>query len=139
MRSLFIIASTLLIAAPGLAQTRSGSAGTQSPTTGDVTVSTTSGGTSGNGAVGVSGTADAAAANGGTATTDANARFNTENNTARQRSTATARDEDERARSRASTNVNPKGDVRSRSMTIYKQKGSRPVITRESTVNGEPK
>lgn len=139
MRTLLILGSALLIASPGLAQTRSGGAGTSSPTTGDVSTGTSSSGTSGNGAVGVSGTADAAAANGGTIATNADARFNTENNTARQRSTATASDADERARSRSMTNVTPKGDVRSRSMTIYKQQGSKPVITRERTVNGQSK
>ena len=139
MRTIICIGSALLLAAPALAQTRSGSAGTSSPTTGDVSAGTTSSGTSGQGGVGVSGTADAAAANGGTASTTGDARFNTENNTARQRSTAIASDADERARSRATTRVNPQGDVRSRSMTIYKQRGEKPVITRDSTVNGEPK
>jgi hypothetical protein len=139
MRTLILIGSALLIASPGFAQTKSGSAGTSSPTTGDISVGTTTGGTSGNGTVGVDGTADATAANGGTVSTQADARFNTENNTARQRSLATARDEDERARSRASTKVTPNGDVRSRSMTIYKERGSKPVITRERTVNGEVK
>ncbi|MDB5696540.1 MAG: hypothetical protein JWN21_2083 [Sphingomonas bacterium] len=123
MRTILAIGAVLLLAAPALAQTKSGSAGTSSPTTGDVSVGTTSTGASGNGAVGVSGTADA--------------RFDTQNNTARQGSTAIARDEDERARSRATTRVSPNGDVRSRSMTIYKQRGERPVITGESTVNGQ--
>ena len=139
MRTLLFLAPAILLAGTAQAQVNSGGAGTSSPTTGDVTAGTTSSGTSGEGAVGVQGTADAAAANGGTATTDASARFNTENNTARQRSTATARDDDERARSRASTNLTPNGDVRSRSMTIYKERGSKPVISRERTVNGEPK
>lgn len=139
MRTLLFLAPAIMLAGTAHAQVNSGGAGTSSPTTGDVTAGTTSSGISGDGTVGVDGTADAAAANGGTATTDASARFNTQNNTARQRSTATARDDDERARSRATTNVTPKGDVRSRSMTIYKERGSKPVISRESTVNGQPK
>jgi len=139
MRTTIAIGTMLLLAAPALAQTKSGSAGTSSPTTGDVRVGTTSEGTSGNGALGVSGTADATAANGGTVSTTGDARFNTENNTARQRSTAIARDEDERARSRATTRINPQGDVRSQSMTIYKQRGERAVITRDSSVNGVAK
>ena len=139
MRTFFFLAPVILFAGTAQAQVNSGGAGTSSPTTGDVRAGTTTSGMSGDGAVGVGGTADAAAANGGTTTTDANARFNTQNNTARQRSTATARDDDERARSRAMTHVTPKGDVRSRSMTIYKERGSKPVISRESTVNGEPK
>jgi hypothetical protein len=139
MRSLFLLAPALLVAGAASAQVNTGSAGTSSPTTGDVSAGTTSGGMSGDGAVGVSGTADAAAANGGTVATNGSARFNTHNNTARQRSTATARDDDERARSRSMTNVTPKGDVRSNSMTIYKQRGEKPVISRERTVNGEPK
>jgi hypothetical protein len=139
MRNLIFLAPALLLAGAATAQSNSSSAGTSSPTNRDVTAGTTSSGTSGDGAIGVSGTADAAAANGGTASTDANARFNTANNTARQRSTATARDDDERARSRSMTNVKPNGDVRSNSMTIYKQRGEKPVITRDRTVNGEPK
>ena len=139
MRSFILLAPALFVAGVASAQTNSGGAGTSSPTTGDVSVGTTSSGTSGDGAVGVSGTADAAAANGGTATTSGDARFNTANNTARQRSLATARDDDERARSRATTRVTPKGDVRSRSMTIYKERGEKPVISRERTVNGEPR
>lgn len=139
MRTIFLLVPALALASAAGAQTNSSRAGTSSPTTGDVTVGTTSNGTSGGGAIGVGGTADAAAANGGTATTDASARFNTQNNTARQRSTAIASDDDERARSRATTNVTPTGDVRSRSMTIYKQRGEKPVITRARTVNGTPK
>ena len=139
MRTLILLAPALLVVGVAQAQTNTGSAGTSSPTTGDIRAGTSSSGTSSPGTVGVSGTADASASNGGTATTRGDARFNTENNTARQRSTATARDDDERARSRSSTNVNPRGDVRSRSMTIYKERGSKPVITRESTVNGTPK
>lgn len=139
MRTLLFLAPAILLAGTAQAQVNTGGTGTSTPTTGDVTAGTTSSGVSGDGVVGVDGTADAAAANGGTASTDANARFNTQNNTARQRSSATARDDDERARSRATTNVTPNGDVRSRSMTIYKQRGEKPVISRERTVNGEPK
>ena len=137
MRTLLLVAPALLLAGTATAQSNSSTAGTSSPTTGDVYVGTTTGGVSGDGTVGVSGTADAAAANGGTVSTDANARFNTANNTARQRSTATARDDDERARSRSMTNVLPNGDVRSNSMAKYKQRGEKPVMTRERTVNGE--
>ena len=139
MRTVFLLVPALMAAGLADAQTNRGSAGTSSPTTGDVSAGTTSSGMSGAGTVGVSGTSDASAANGGTATTSGDARFNTQNNTARQRSLASARDEDERARSRSSTRINPNGDVRSNSMTIYKQRGEKPVVTREKTVNGEPK
>lgn len=139
MRKLILLTGALALSGAAVAQTNSGGSSTQSPTTGDVSAGTYSSGTSGDGTVGVSGGGDAVAGDGGTASTDASARFNTQNNTARQRSLATARDDDERARSRSSTNVTPTGDVRSRSMTIYKQRGQRPVITRERTVNGQPR
>ena len=139
MRILPLLVPALLMAGAAEAQTHSSSAGTATPTTGDVTAGTTSSGMSGPGTVGVAGTADAAAANGGTATTSGTARFNTQNDSAHQRSLATASDADERARSRAMTNVTPNGTVRSNSMTIYKQRGQKPVITRDRTVNGEPR
>ena len=70
---------------------------------------------------------------GGTATTDSRAKFN--ENMARQRSVATARDDDERARSMTNTHVRKDGQVRSRSMSIYKERGEKPVIDRQTTTS----
>jgi hypothetical protein len=50
-----------------------------------------------------------------------------------QRSTATARDEDERARSRTHTVVRQGEVVRSRTSSMYKQRGERPVRQVETT------
>lgn len=71
----------------------------------------------------------AAQADGGTAATQSDARFN--QNHAMQRSTANARTDDERARSRTMTHVNKAGQARSRTMSMYKEKGEKPVIERD--------
>lgn len=81
--------------------------------------------------IGVGGGGTAEALNGGTAETRSDAKLNERR--AMQRSVATARDEDERARSRTRTVVK-EDEVRSRTMTRYKQRGEKPVRTMESTV-----
>lgn len=115
-----------------IAQTTAGSA-TSTPTTGDVSAGTYGSGTSDADSVGVSGGGSATAAEGGTAQTDSSARFN--KNNAMQRSTASAKDEDERARSRTMTHARKDGAVRSKSMSIYKERGEKPVITRDSSTS----
>lgn len=67
--------------------------------------------------------------------TDSTAKFNP--NTAHQRSVATARDEDERARSMTNTHVRKDGDVRPRSISIYKERGEKRVITRDVSATPE--
>lgn len=135
MKPLASIAVVALLAAgPALAQ-QSVQSSSSTPTTGDVSAGTYGSGTSTPDSVGVSGGGDAAAADGGTASTESRARFN-ENN-AHQRSVATARDEDERARSMTNTHVRKDGQVRSRSMSIYKEKGEKPVIDRQVDVSGK--
>lgn len=84
--------------------------------------------------IGVQGGGDATAADGGTASTSADAKLNQRR--AMQRSQAQAQDDDERARSRTRTVVRSGGDVRSRTMTKYKADGEKPVIDRTYTVNG---
>lgn len=115
-----------------IAQTTAGSA-SSTPTTGDVSAGTYGSGTSDANSVGVSGGGNATAADGGTAQTDSTARFN--KNSAMQRSTATARDDDERARSRTMTHARKDGAVRSNSMSIYKERGEKPVITRDRSTS----
>jgi hypothetical protein len=130
----WILGALLIAAAPVAAQNSAGSSAA-TPNTGDVSASTWGSGTSTPDSVGVSGGGDATAANGGTATSDSTAKFN--DNVARQRSVATARDEDERARSRTMTMAKKDGDVRSRSMSIYKQRGEKPVITRDKSSSSD--
>jgi hypothetical protein len=113
-----------------LAQITGGSS-SSTPTTGDVSAGTWGSGTTDQNSVGVSGGGTAEAANGGTASTDSSAKFNDKR--AMQRSVATARDEDERARSRTRTTVRKGGELRSNSMSIYKERGEKPVIDRERT------
>ncbi|WP_022681871.1 hypothetical protein [Sphingobium bisphenolivorans] len=131
--------STILIAGALVAGAGSASAqttaGSQSstPTTGNVSAGTYGSGTTDANSVGVSGGGTATAADGGTATTDSRAKFN--ENMARQRSVATARNDDERARSMTNTHVRKDGQVRSRSMSIYKEKGEKPVIDRQTSVS----
>ena len=84
--------------------------------------------------IGIQGGGEATAADGGTASTSADAKLNQRR--AMQRSMATAQDEDERARSRTRTVVRTNGDVRSRTMTKYKADGERPVMDKTYTVNG---
>ena len=116
--------------APAGAQTVStGTSGTASGQ--DVTATTCGQGTTDATSVNVSGCAEAEAADGGTVDTSVNAKTN--DRRAMQKSTATARDEDERARSRTHTIVRKGETVRSRTMSKYKQRGQRPVITKESS------
>ncbi len=119
--SLFALAGFAL--APAGAQTTAGTSGTAQGR--DVSATTCGQGTSTSTSVEVSGCADATAANGGTVNTSNTARTN--NNVGMQRSRATAVDEDERARAMTRTHVRRDGDVRSRTMTFYKEKGERPV------------
>jgi hypothetical protein len=132
-RTLFTLtAAAVLATGAATAQTQAGSQ-SSTPTTGDVSAGTYGSGTTDANSVGVSGGGKATAADGGTASTDSRAKFN--ENMARQRSTATARDDDERARSMTNTHVRKDGRVRSRSMSIYKEKGEKPVIDRQTSVS----
>lgn len=97
----------------------------------DVSASTYGNGTTTDRSVGVSG-GGTATAEGGTATTRSDAKFN--DRRAMQRSVASARTEDERARSRTRTTVRKGDEVRSRTMSIYKERGEKPVIERDHTV-----
>jgi hypothetical protein len=131
---LFTSLATAALVMSGAASAQQTAGSTAStPTTGDVYASTRGSGTSTPDSVEVSGGGEATAANGGTATSDSTARFN--NQSARQRSVATARDEDEHARSRTNTTVRRDGQVRSRSMSIYKERGEKPVIDRDTSVS----
>ena len=128
--------SALAFAAPVSAQVVSG--GTSGGVDGrDVSASTCGQGTTDATGVAVAGCAEAEARNGGTADTSTRARANTRQ--AMQRSVATARDEDERARSRTQTQVRQGDVVRSRTQSIYHERGERPVIERSTnttTANG---
>lgn len=129
------LALSTLSMSPALAQTAQGGAAS-GISRGDLSVGTSSSGqattTPDGRAVGVTGSADAAAANGGQVATDTAARLNERR--AMQSSTATARDEDERATSRSRTIVTPNDMVRSRSMTRYKERGAPPVRETTTTV-----
>lgn len=129
-----LAAATLVMSGAGYAQ-QTAQSSSSTPTTGDVSASTRGGGTSTPDSVNVTGGADAAATNGGAVTTDSRAKFN--DNNAHQRSVATARDDDERARSMTNTHVRKDGQVRSRSMSIYKERGEKPVIDRQTSVSGK--
>lgn len=135
-RPFALLMAGTLMATAGVASAQT-TAGSQSstPTTGDVSASTYGSGTTDANSVGVSGGGAATAADGGTATTDSRAKFN--ENMARQRSVATARDDDERARSMTNTHVRKDGEVRSRSMSIYKERGEKPVIDRQVSTSGK--
>ena len=116
--------SALSFAAPASAQVVSG--GTQGGVTGrDVSASTCGQGSTDGSSITVGGCADAEARNGGTVNTNTRARTN--ERMGMQRSTATARDEDERARSRTMTKVRQGEVVRSRTMSMYKERGEKPV------------
>ena len=84
--------------------------------------------------IGISGGGEANAVN-GAASTQSDAKLNERR--AMQRSVATAQDEDERARSRTRTVVRAGEDVRSRTTSMYKQDGSRPVRETVVTRDGE--
>jgi hypothetical protein len=116
--------SAFAFAAPASAQVVSG--GTQGGVTGrDVSASTCGQGSTDGSSITVGGCADAEARNGGTV--DTNTRARTNERMGMQRSTATARDEDERARSRTMTKVRQGEVVRSRTMSMYKARGEKPV------------
>lgn len=136
MKYLPLLGAVLLAATPALGQEAGTGTSASTPTTGDVSAGTYGSGTSSPTSVGVSGGGTATAADGGIASTDSQARFN--DHMARQRSVATARDDDERARSMTMTQARKDGAVRSRSMAIYKQKGEKPVISRERSVSPAP-
>lgn len=133
MRIPFLIGAALALSGAATAQTQTGGSSSQTPDGRGVQAGTYGSGTSGDGGVGVSGGGSAMAADGGTASTDSSARFNTENNTARQRSRAAATDADERARSTTTTRVRRDGEVVSRSRSFYKERGEKPVIDRQRT------
>ena len=117
-------------AAPAASQVVSG--GTSGGVDGrDVSASTCGNGTTDGNSVGVSGCADAEARNGGTAATSTDAKANERR--AMQRSSAIARDEDERARSRTRTVVRQGEVVRSRTTSMYKERGAPPVRESVST------
>jgi hypothetical protein len=134
MKIITLISATALAAlTPAIAHAQTAGTSASTPTTGDVSAGTYGSGTAGEDSVAISGGGSAEAADGGTASTESRAKFN--DNMARQRSTATARDDDERARSMTNTHVRKDGRVRSRSMSIYKERGEKPVITRERAVS----
>jgi hypothetical protein len=122
----------LAFAAPAAAQVTDGTRGGVQGE--DVSASTCGEGTAGQNSVQVSGCADAEARDGGTVSTQTKAQTN--HRRAMQHSTATARDEDERARSRTHTIVREGETVRSRTSSMYKQRGERPV--REVVTTGSP-
>lgn len=136
-RSSAAIAATLLaLTAPAAAQVSGGTSGS-TPQDRDVRAGTSGYGSTDGQSITVGGTADAAADDGGTATTST--RANTNDRRAMQRSVATAKDDDERARSRTHTVVRQGEVVRSRTHSMYKQRGERPVIERSSTTSKPPK
>jgi hypothetical protein len=121
---LALAASALAFGVPAGAQVVSG--GTEGGVTGeDVSASTCGYGSTDGSGTSVGGCADAEARNGGTAETSTRAKANERR--AMQRSDARARDDDERARSRTRTVVRNGEVVRSRTMSMYKMKGERPV------------
>jgi hypothetical protein len=127
-------AASLALSSGALAQSQTAGSSSGTPADRDVRASTYGSGTSTPDGVSVSGGGHAVAEEGGVASVESSAKFN--NNRARQRSTATARDDDERARSRTTTTVRRNGEVRSRSMSIYKERGERAVIDREVSTSG---
>lgn len=121
-------ALALALAAPASAQVvQGGSSGSLEGE--DVSAGTSGYGSTDGSSITTGGTADAGATNGGTA--DTQVRSNTNDRRGMTKATAKARDDDERARSRTHTIVRDGEVVRSRTMTMYKQKGERPV--RETT------
>jgi hypothetical protein len=122
-----LAASTLALSAfavPAAAQqVKTGTSGTAQGT--DVSASTCGYGSTTATGVHVEGCADASATNGGTVNTSNVARAN--ERMGMQRSRATAVDDDERARSMTHTRVRAGEVVSSRTMTMYKQQGERPV------------
>lgn len=136
MRKTFILAASglvLTLGAPAFAQ----SGGTRGSTQGqDVNAGSSGYGSTDGKSITVGGSADAGASNGGTADTRTRAKVN--HRRGMQMSTATARDDDERARSRTHTVVRQGDVVRSRTSTMYKRKGERPVRTTETYRSDKP-
>lgn len=133
-----LAASALAFAAfasPAAAQVVSGgtSGGLQGE---DVSAGTCGQGTTDGTSIEVSGCADAEARNGGTVDTRTKAKVN--DRRGMQHSTATSRDDDERARSRTHTVVRQGEVVRSRTTSMYKMRGQRPV-RETSTIKATPK
>lgn len=123
-------ALVLAFAAPATAQVvQGGSSGSVEGE--DVNAGTSGYGSTDGTSITTGGTADAGATNGGTA--DTRVKSNTNDRRGMTNATATARDDDERARSRTRTVVRNGEVVRSRTMSMYKQKGERPVREVEST------
>jgi hypothetical protein len=118
-----LAATGLLMAGAASAQPVSG--GTSGGIEGNnVGVSTYGAGQTDGQSIGGKGGADAVAVD-GSVRTKSDAKVNERR--AMQRSTATARTEDERARSRTHTIVRQGETVRSRTMSMYKEKGEKPV------------
>jgi hypothetical protein len=137
MRNRLILAASGLIlatGAPALAQ--SGGTRGSTPADRDVRAGTSGYGSTDGSSITVGGTADAQAADGGTANTRTRAKVNEQRGM--QHSTATARDDDERARSRTHTVVRQGEVVRSRTSTMYKQKGERPERTTDVYRSDKP-
>lgn len=112
-----------LAAAPAAAQTvKGGTSGTAQGT--DVSARTCGSGTTTPNSITVAGCAEATANDGTTSTTN-RARVN--DHMGMQRSTAVARTDEERARSMTHTRVRQGEVVNSRTMTMYKQRGEKPV------------
>lgn len=135
LTSVALAGGLLCAAAPGaMAQTIEGGSaggvageGVSASTYGSGTTTTTPDG----GAIGVSGGGEASAAD-GEAATRSTAKMNERR--AMQNSTARARDDDERARSRTHTIVRQGETVRSRTTSIYRKKGEKPVHENTLTV-----
>lgn len=132
------LAVTLLVVAPAVAQQQPISGGTSGGVQGrDVSAGTSGMGTTDGTRIGTGGTADAAAADGGSVSTNVDSRVN--DRRAMTRSSADARDEDERARSRTRTTVRQGDVVRSRTMSRYKERGEpavREVVRTTTTADG---
>ena len=112
-----------LIAAPASAQTvKGGTSGTAQGT--DVSARTCGSGTTTPNSITVAGCAEATAEDGTTSTRN---RAHVNDHMGMQRSTATARTDEERARSMTHTRVRQGEVVNSRTMTMYKQRGEKPV------------
>lgn len=97
----------------------------------DVSAGTCGQGTTDGSSITVSGCADAEARNGGVVDTRTKAKVN--DRRGMQHSTASSRDDDERVRSRTHTIVRQGEVVRSRTSTMYKMRGERPVRETTST------
>ena len=138
MRNKLILAASGLFLVLGSSPAIAQSGGTRGSTNGqDVNAGTSGYGSTDGNSITVGGTADAEAADGGTANTRTRAKVN--DRRGMQMSTAKARDEDERARSRTRTVVRQGEVVRSRTSTMYKQKGQRPVRTSDVYRSDKPK